>query len=171
MAVLALSWMTPAKLVRQAEHLAQPLHDHVLDLGAGRARLPAHALGAQAGRDQVGQHRRKVRVGGEVGEPSGVVPVGDARQHDAVELVGDVVQTESLLRRLVGQQRLDLARCDPTHDGQLGDVLAVIGDPVDELMAQAAEFGGVHRALSSQWERRARPARRAVEVHSYSTAL
>ncbi len=69
-------------------------------------------------------------------------------------------------RRFAGEQRLDLARSDSAHDGQLGDVLAVVGDPVDELVAQAAEFGGVHRALSSQWERRAGAARRVVEVRS-----
>ena len=36
--------------VRQPHHLAQPLHDDVLDLGGGGAGLPAHALHAEARR-------------------------------------------------------------------------------------------------------------------------
>ncbi len=131
----------------QADHLPQPVHDHVLDLGRRGARLPAHALGAETRRDEVGEHRGEVGVGGEVGEPAGVVPVRDARQHDALEVGDDVAEALALLRRLGRQLRRDLAGLDAAHDREFVEALAVGGDPLDQLVAQRAELGGIHRWL------------------------
>ena len=131
--------------VAEAQHLPQPLHDHVLDLGGRRARLPAHALDAEAGRDEVGEHRREVAVGGEVGEEPGMVPVRDARQHDALEVGRDGRQAFGPARRLGRQLRGDLAGLHAAHHRVLGDVLAVVRDPVDQLVAEPAELVGFHQ--------------------------
>ena len=69
-----------AEPLRQAEQVDQPVQHHGLDLGAGRAGGPEHALHAEPGADQVAEHRRAGGVGREVGEEAGVLPVRQARQ-------------------------------------------------------------------------------------------
>ena len=58
--------------------------------GDGR---PEHPLHAEAGRHEVGQHRRPGGAGREVGEPARVLPVGDARDDDPVEVGEDGART------------------------------------------------------------------------------
>ena len=108
--VLAVSSITPVNVSGRPTICAQPLHDDVLDLGRGRAGLPAHALRAEPGRDEVGEHRREVAVAGEVVQEAGVVPVRDARHDDAVEVGDDAAEVSALQRRLGGQLRRHLAR-------------------------------------------------------------
>ena len=143
--VLAVSSMTPVKVVGEVDHLAQPVHDDVLDLRGRRTGEPAHALHAEPGPDEVGEHRREVAVAGEVGEEPGVVPVRDPRHDDAVEVGDDACEVAALLRWLGGHERRHLARLHAAHHRQLADALAVVGDPVDQLVAERAELVGIHR--------------------------
>ena len=103
---------------------------------------------AEPGRDEVAEHGGEVGVGGEVGEEAGVVPVRDARQDDAVEVGDDAREAVGLLRaaRRAAAPRTSPG-CTRLITGQLADVLAVVGDPVDQLVAERAELVGVHGAL------------------------
>ena len=47
--------------------------------------------------------------------------------------------------RIGGQRGLDFAGRGARHDGALGDGGAIVGDPVDNLVAEAAELFGGHR--------------------------
>src|SRR5262249_60703427 len=111
-------------------------------LGGGRARLPAHALRAEPRRDEVGEDRREARVRREVGEEAWMVPVRDAGQDVAFELVERARELPALARRLGREAGLDLAGRDAAHDRALGDPLAVVGDPVDELVAESPALLG-----------------------------
>ena len=133
----------------QARHLAQPVHDHLLDLGRGRARLPAHALHAEARGHDVGQDGGVARIAREVGEETGVIPVGDAGHHVPVERGQRLIQLAALSRRMGGKRGPDLSRLNLAHDGQARQPLAVVGDPIDELVAEAAKFFGVHGVLQT----------------------
>ena len=50
----------------------------------------------------------------------------------------------ALLRRPVGQTAANFSRLDLREHGQLLDVLHVVGNPVDDFAAVAAEFVGGH---------------------------
>ena len=136
--------------VGQPDQLAEPLHRHLLQLGGGGAGLPAHALRAEAGGDQVGQHRGQVAVGGEVGEEPRVVPVGDAGEDGPVEHGKDLAEGDAVLRR---SARGTARRTSPGSTGHItgksGQPLAVGGDPLDELVAQGAELVGCHRSTDA----------------------
>jgi hypothetical protein len=75
--------------VGQAQQVHHPVEHQRLDLGAGRAGLPQHPLGAEPGGHEVGQHRGPRGVGREVGVEPGVLPVGGAGHDDPVEVGQD----------------------------------------------------------------------------------
>lgn len=75
-----------AEAVRKTEQVDHPVHHPGLDLGDGGAAGPAHALHAQAGRDQFGEDRRVGGVRREPGEEARMLPVGEARHHHPVEV-------------------------------------------------------------------------------------
>jgi hypothetical protein len=74
---------------RQVEQLGEPVHEVLLELGGRRAGHPGHALDAEAGGDQVAQHRGPRGVGREVAEEAGVLPVGQPGDDDPVEVGED----------------------------------------------------------------------------------
>ena len=133
----------------QARHLAEPVHDHLLHLGCGGARLPAHALHAEARGHDVRQDRGVARIAWEVGEEAGVVPMRDAGHHVPVERGQRLIQPSALLRGMGGKRGPDLSRLHLTHDRHVGQPLAVVRDPIDELVAEAAKFFGVHWVLQT----------------------
>jgi hypothetical protein len=68
---------------------------------------------------------------------------------DAVEIAQNVVERLGPLWRLGGQRRPDLARRRSRHDGIVGNVAPIVGDPVDDAMAKRSELFGGHGACSS----------------------
>jgi len=73
-------------LPRQSQQLCEPVHRHDLELGRGR-RGPPENLGHVEGRRQkLGQDPRLRPRRREVGEEPGMLPVGDPRQQDLVEV-------------------------------------------------------------------------------------
>ena len=128
----------------EAHHLPQPVHDDLLDLRGRGTGLPAHALGAQARRGKVPEDRAVAGVAGEVGEEGRVVPVGDARQDVPVQGRQHLIHAPALLRRVVREGRPDVAGLGLAHDGQALEALAVVRDPVHELITEAAEVVLVH---------------------------
>ena len=132
-----------AESIGQAQQLAHPVEHHRLDLGARRAGDPAHSLHAQAGRCQLAEDRAVRRVAGEVGEEAGMLPVGDARHDDTVEVGQHVGERLGLGRRVFGQHRPNVAGLDLRSHRVLLDALHVVGDPVDQRVA--VHCGGCRR--------------------------
>jgi len=153
---------------RQAQHLAEPVHDHLLQLGGRRRGLPIHGVDTQARREQLAQDGRPGVVAREVGEEAGVVPVGDARHHDVAEIGEDPVPVLGPLGRGGGELRPDVARLDAGPHGVAVGVVHVVGHPVHELVAVAAERGTVHgvfpRRRCSRRRRRSAARRTAPSV-------
>ena len=135
------------ELVGQAERLGQPVDDHLLDLGDRRAGRPDHPLRADATRDEVAEDRRRGRVRREVGEEAGVLPVGQARHDELIEVGEQRVERLARLRGLGRQGAAYVAGRHPGEDRQVVQAGPVVGDPVDGCMALAAELLGTHVRL------------------------
>ena len=133
-----------AEGLRQAEQLGEPVHDVLLELGGGGAGHPRHALDAEAGGDEVAEHRGPGGVGGEVAEEAGVLPVREPGDDDAVEVGEDVGEGLALLRGSGGQRGPHVARRDRRPHGEGADPRPVVGDPVDDLVAVLPELLGGH---------------------------
>ena len=119
MAVLAVSWMTPEK-VGGDRRAGAATPSPPPRFGGRGARLPAHALDAEAGGDQVGQDRGQRGVRREVGKEPGVVPVGDAGKDGGIELGEEALQGNAMLGWSGSEVAADVARLGRAHDGQVG---------------------------------------------------
>jgi hypothetical protein len=87
-----------------------------------------------------------------------MLPVREAGQDDPVEVGEDRLEALGRLGRRGAQPGAYGARLDAGHDGVLGGPGAVVGDPVDDLVAEAAELLGVHRGpYASRSRRRVSP--------------
>ncbi len=73
-----------------------------------------------------------------------MVPVGDARQHIPFKGRQGLGHAAPVQGRVVRKGGADVAGLHPAHDGKALETLAVVRDPVHELITEAAEFLGVH---------------------------
>ena len=104
----------------------------------------------EPGADEVAQHARQRRVGREVPKEAGRLPVRDPRHDDPVEVRQHRFHVLRLLRGVGGEPRPDLPGLHLGHHRPTRDALAVVGDPVDQAVAQAAELIRGH-ARCSGW--------------------
>ena len=148
--------------VGEPDHLAQPVHHDFLDLGRRGARLPAHALGAEPRRHDVGQDRRVAGVAREVGEEGRMVPVRDAPDHVLVEPLQRAGELAARAGRRAREPRPDLARLDRAHHRQALHALAVVRHPLDELVPELPESRRVHAAPSPRVRETADPPRQSI---------
>ncbi len=123
----------------EAEQIDRPVGDDLLDLGCRRARRPQHALDAEPRRDQFAEDGRGRGVRGEVAEPPGGLPVGDARHHDVVEIPQHRAERFRLLGRLRRDHLPDGAGLDRRRDRPIRHGVEVVGDPVDHLVPVSTE--------------------------------
>ena len=73
-----------------------------------------------------------------------MIPVRQAGHEHALEVGHDRVERFALFRRAGGQRGRDVTGLRAGQDGIALDVLEVVGDPLDELVAVAPEICGVH---------------------------
>ena len=134
---------------RQADQLAQPAERHGFELRGRRRRAPQHRLLVERRRQELGEDAGRAGRDREVGEEAGMIPVRQAGHEHALEVGHDRRRT---VRRLPARWRAARPRCRraSTRDenGIALDVLEVVGDPVDELVAVAPEICGVHARAS-----------------------
>ena len=134
----------PAPRARQAEHLAQPVGRDFLDLGERRTRLPRQAQHAEAGADVVAEHARQFAVRRKVAEEHRVRPVRESGHDHGVEIAKHRVER----LRPIGWRRRQLppnfARRRLRHHRPARHIRAIVGDPVDQLVAAFAEFVRSH---------------------------
>ena len=124
-------------------------HDDFFQLGERGAGLPVQPEHAEAGAQQVAEHaRRATAFGGEVAEEPRVLPVRQAGHEDRVEVREDRVERLGFGRRRRREARPSTcARLGRAPSPAASECRAVVGDPVDELVAVLAELVGGHRAL------------------------
>ncbi len=133
-----------APLGGEAGHAAHPIGDHFFDFGERGTGLPGEAEDAEAGGEIVAEDAGEFAVGREVAEEIGMLPVGEAGHDDAVEIGEDGVEGFGRLGRVGGERGFDIAGRGARHDGAFGDGGAVVGDAVDDLVAEAAKLFGCH---------------------------
>ncbi len=83
-----------------------------------------------------------------------MVPVGDARKNEPVEVAKDVLDRPASLRRRARQQRAELAWGDASEDRHLLDPLPVIGHPLGYAASGGPELlvlAGAQMASSGHW--------------------
>ncbi|MNE62835.1 hypothetical protein D3C80_1581440 [compost metagenome] len=136
----------PAPLIRQADHLPQPVDGGFFQFAQRRAGLPRQAEYAKAGAEEIAEHRRQGAVGGEVTEKIRMLPVGQAGHDQLVDVLEDLLERLTLSRRRGWQCRLEVTGLNLGHDRQFADTLAVVGDQVDQLVAMFAKFFRAHAA-------------------------
>ncbi len=90
-------------------------------------------------RDDVGENARRQGVGGEIAEEARMLPEREARHDDAIQVRDRRAEILRLVRRRGGQGVADLAGLGFRHHRPVGQALVIVGEPVDELMAIAAE--------------------------------
>ena len=135
-----------AEVLRQAEQLVHPVDHQRFDLRARRARDPAHALHPEAGRQQVPEDCGVRRVGGEVGEEAGVLPMGQARHDHALGVGHHRVEAVGRRGRVLLELGTNFAGLHCRRHSLLLDVLDVVSDPVDQLVAMLLEILRSHAA-------------------------
>ncbi len=143
----AVSVSTPRQSSARPSSCRSQSRMQLLELGRRRRGAPQHPVDVERRRHGLGEDAGPGAGDGEVGVERRVVPVGDARQEDPVE---------------VGQRRVERLAADPVADAgnaaatspgatsdstrPVTDTLEVVGDPVDDRVAVSPEAGGVHVA-------------------------
>ena len=77
------------KTLGKAKRLAQPIQHAGFQLGRRGRGLPDHALGRKHRMNVFGQHGRRGGVVAEIGEETGVLPMGHPGHDDAFEIGKD----------------------------------------------------------------------------------
>ena len=67
-------------------------------------------------------------------------PVRDAGHDDAIESAEDSIKRLRLGWRRGRKRSANLARRRPSHDRMVGNVATIVGDPIDDAMADGSEF-------------------------------
>ena len=70
--------------------------------------------------------------------------MGDAREKNLLEVPEHRLEGLARFRGRLGQTGADLAGLHPREHGEALDALVIVGDPVDELVAEAAEVAARH---------------------------
>ena len=130
----------------QPEHLAPPVEAHLFELGQRRTCLPVEPELPQARAHQVAEHGRRQTVRREVAVKARILPVRAGRQDQLIEIAADGGEILGFLRwrrwQCVAQRTGSVAR---HHRKFLArDALAIVRDPVDELVTGAAKLLGGH---------------------------
>ncbi len=133
-----------APLRRQASHPAHPIGHDLFDFGERGTGLPGEAEDSEASGDVIAEDAGEFAVRRKVTEETGMLPVREAGHDDPVEIGQDCIEGFGRLRRVGRQRCLDLAGRGPRHHGAFGDGGAVVGNAVDDLVAEAAKLFGRH---------------------------
>ena len=126
--------------LRQPEQVDQPVEHVGLELGAGRARRPEHALHPEPGREQIAENRGTGGVGREVGVEVRRLPMGNAGEDDLVDVAQQVGEGLAPLGRGARQARTDRSGLGLGEHGILLHLLHVAGDAFDERSSAAAKL-------------------------------
>ncbi len=118
-----------------------------LQFSAGWTGSPEHSLDAQRRRKQVAQDGRPGGVSRKEGMELGRLPVGDARQDDAVHIGEKTVKVLALRGRSCRQFQANLAGLRLGQNRQSFDALVIVCNPVHYLLTVAAELSGGHMVL------------------------
>ena len=132
------------EFLRQAQHGHEPVEHMGFQFGAGGAGGPQHALHAESGGNEIAENRRPGRVRRKIGIEVGRLPVGDAGKDEALDVAENLVERLALLRRMLREPRADLAGLNAREHREAFDAGIVIGNPVHDRVALAAEFVGGH---------------------------
>ena len=131
--------------LRNPGEVHEPVEHVRFDLRGGGGGGPHHPLGAEPRGRELAENRRGRRLAGEVREPARMLPVGQARDDDVVEITQQIGERLSSRRSMVREFRSDAARCDLLDHGTVLEARQVVGDPVDELVAVLPERVEVER--------------------------
>ena len=131
---------------RKPEHLPEPVGDDLFDFCQRWARLPGEADHAEAGADDVAEHAREQRVGGEIAEEARMLPKRKARNDEAIEIRDRRAKVLRLVGRRGGQGVADLAWPGFRHHRPVGQAFMIVGEPVDQLDGHS---GGILQATRS----------------------
>jgi len=133
--------------VGQADETPQPAKRHGFELGGGGRGPPQHRLLIERRREKLGEHAGRAGGNREVREEAGMIPVGDRRQDQAIEVRDHAVEGLGVLRRFRRQGVAQLAWTVGGEHAVLADVLEVARDPLDEFVRVAPELVRRHVAV------------------------
>ncbi len=132
------------KFFGQPQHGDQPIEHVRFKFGARRTGRPEHALHAQSGGKQIAENGRPRGVRREVGVEVGRLPVRDARKDDTLDVAENLVEGFALLRRVWWQLRANFSWLHARQHREAFDAGMIVGDPVHDGVALAAELLGRH---------------------------
>ncbi len=127
--------------LRQPEHRDEPVEHVRFQFGTGWTGGPEHSLHAESRGEQVTKNRC---VGGKITKEIRRLPVRDSGQNDTVNIGEDLRERFALLRRVRRQLSADFSRLHARQHRKAFHAGVVIGNPIDDGMAVAAEFFGRH---------------------------
>jgi len=129
----------------QSEH---PGDGDLFQLGCRRAAFPEHRICIQCGREQLAENPRSRGRDREVGVKVRMVPMGDSREDQVSEVPENRVHRFTSRRPDIGKQALQFPRM-ATGQHQISSwILKIVSNPLQQVMAVAAEVFGQHVAAS-----------------------
>jgi hypothetical protein len=93
----------------ESEQIAQPREHDVFEFGRGGRRAPEHRVDVERGNQRLGDHGDRARADCEIREKARVVPVGDAGQNEALEIVEDRIEGLAFFGRPLGERPDEVA--------------------------------------------------------------
>ena len=124
-----------AEALRQPEQVDQPVEHVGLELGAGGARRPEHALHPKPGGEKIAEDRGAGGIGREERIEVGRLPVREAGNDDLLDIAQNVLEGLALLGRSHRQARADRSGLRLAEHRVALDLFHVAGDPLDDRMA------------------------------------
>ncbi len=138
----------PEEAVGQSDPLAEPGQDNGFEFDRGRAGEPDHAVDVESGGEHFAEDAGGRRADGEVSVEMRVVPMGHGRHDLALEIGQDCLHGLALLGRGSGERGGQITGLNAWKDGVVARVFEIVGDPVNDLVAVAAESSGTCRRVS-----------------------
>jgi len=163
----------------QVQRLAEPVHDHHLELGGGRRGGPRERHDVDAGGEGLAEGADGAARRREVREVSRALPVRHAGQDEVVDVPQRRGERVGLgaRRRVRGELPAEEAGRHVGVHGVVFHAGVVVRDEVDDLVALPPELFGIKQTGAQQWRRQHRlrfrrdDGRGAVEVDAIIVAV
>src|SRR5438067_8492521 len=128
------------EFIRQSEPLPEPVEHECFEFSRSWGSAPGHGVDIHRRGDHLGENPRTGRRATEVTHELRVRPMSYARDNDPLNVAKNFVQCRAGFWRSLIQLRKNRTRLVVRSNRAFGDVLAIVGNPIGQLMQTLAEL-------------------------------